>query len=593
MDRDEMNYNENENKSEQEQANLRPNQMSAPYEQNMSSNGECRDGASNQSTTEIHPIENQRNINSQNTGEFRSYNGQVMNSAYSNNQQTGQNQQNINQSSYGNYSNPMNQPMNSNMPYQQNQSQGSYGPGYNNQNINQNQYQAQNMNQGQTQNYGYKSYQPNPYYNQNQTGYTGYYYKDDNTKKPKKKHSKKGFVFGGIAVAAVAFGLIAGGIYLGVSDLKDKVENKGNIVAENSNNTGEINADNSKSDKKILSVAVDTTEKGIVGDVSSTVENVLPAIVAINSSFTSKSYDWFGREYEEDGVGSGSGIIVAQDDNTLLIITNNHVIADSTSVEIVFCDDTTAKATVKGTDETADLAVLSVEMSELDEKTQDAIRIAALGDSTQLKVGEPAIAIGNALGYGQSVTVGYISAVSRKVELEDTTMTLLQTDAAINPGNSGGALINAYGEVIGINSVKYASTEVESIGYAIPISDAVPIINELMNRETLEASEQGYLGIDLNSAQDVTEMYAELFQMPVGIHVGKVLEGSPAAQAGLKDNSIITGINGKEIKTIDQLKNFLSYTRAGEKVTITVQIKNNGGYDEKEIEVTLGNRPEK
>lgn len=324
-------------------------------------------------------------------------------------------------------------------------------------------------------------------------------------------------------------------------------------------------------------------------DVSQVVENVMPSIVAVNTTVTEAVQFW-GQTYEEESTGSGSGIIIGENDDELLVATNNHVIeGEEAEVTVTFSNDTTATATVKGADSGSDLAVLAINKSELTSETKDSIRIATLGDSDALKVGDMAIAIGNALGYGQSVTVGYISAKEREVAFDDGSMTLLQTDAAINPGNSGGALINTAGEVIGINSAKYASEEVEGMGYAIPISDAVPIINELMNREQLDISEQGYLGI---RGDDITEEKSSFYNMPEGIYVGEVVEGSPAEKGGLVAGNIITAIDGREVTTLETLQDVLAYTKAGTTISITVQELKDGAYEEKTVEVTLGSKSE-
>lgn len=350
-------------------------------------------------------------------------------------------------------------------------------------------------------------------------------------------------------------------------------------------------AETKDTEEKTTLTSTSTTGTSSGGsDVSSVVENAEPAIVAINCTITETSSmgGFFGQEYKQEVEGSGSGIIIGENSKELLIVTNNHVISgDGAKVEVVFVDNTTAQATVKGIDSDSDLAVISIQLSDLSSDTKNKIKIATLGDSDNIKVGEIAIAIGNALGYGQSVTVGYISAKDREVALEDNTMTLLQTDAAINPGNSGGALLNASGEVIGINSVKYASEEVEGMGYAIPISTAIPIINDLMNREQLAEDEQAYLGI---VGRDITQAYAEGFNMPEGIYVGRVSEGSPAEKAGVVSGDIITSFNGREVSTMEGLQEILLYTKAGEKVEIVIKRLNAGEYQEKTVTVTLGNK---
>lgn len=259
--------------------------------------------------------------------------------------------------------------------------------------------------------------------------------------------------------------------------------------------------------------------------------NVLPSIVAIDVTVTETSSDVFGRTYSQDATGSGSGIIVAQDSKYLYIATNNHVVSDATKVSVKFNDESVYDATVKGTDSDSDLAVVEIPMKKLSSKTLKNIKVATLGNSDDVKVGNQAIAVGNALGYGTSVTVGYISAKEREVSAEDVTMKLLQTDAAINPGNSGGALVDASGAVIGINSAKYADEEVEGMGFAIPISTAVPIINDIIKSEAVSEDEQGYLGI---KGTDVSEEYAKYYNMPQGVYVSEVSSDSPAQNGGMK-----------------------------------------------------------
>ncbi len=336
-------------------------------------------------------------------------------------------------------------------------------------------------------------------------------------------------------------------------------------------------------------VAVETSTKGkVTGDVSEVVENVMPSIVAINSVVTNVSSDFFGRQYSQDIPGSGSGIIIGQNDSEILIATNNHVIDGATKVEIVFADKTKASAKVKGAAPNSDLAVVSVDINSLEKDTIKNIKIATLGNSDNTKLGEMAIAIGNALGYGQSVTVGYISALNREVDIEGVKLDLIQTDAAINPGNSGGALLNSKGEVIGINSVKYVDESVESIGYAIPISDAIPIINNLMNRTTLTEKERAYIGV---SGEDVTDVYSHAFEMPVGYYVSQVKEGSAAEKAGIKAGDIIVALNDISIDSGQDLQDTLTYTKAGSKGTITVKSLEDGKYVEKVLDIVFGYRP--
>ncbi len=310
-------------------------------------------------------------------------------------------------------------------------------------------------------------------------------------------------------------------------------------------------------------------------DVTEVVKNTMPSMVAINVVVTKTYSDpygfgiyfGYGGGYQYEVSGSGSGIIIGQNDTELLIVTNNHVVGDAKEIAIEFIDGETASAYLKGTNADYDLAVVGVKLSDLQSSTLSSIKIAVMGSSDELVLGEPAIAIGNALGYGQSVTVGYISALQREVTFTDGKMTLIQTDAAINPGNSGGALLNLKGEVVGINSAKYSDTDVEGMGYAIPISDAIPIINELMNSVTVPESEKPYLGI---VGQTLPESYRSYFKWPEGVYVSEITSGSPAALAGLKAGDIITGFNGKTITTMEELQAAIEACKVGDSVTVTV-----------------------
>lgn len=394
--------------------------------------------------------------------------------------------------------------------------------------------------------------------------------RDLNVELKKEKKSKKAGPVKWIAGALVV-GMLAGAAFEG-----------GQYVMQQQNEKRQ-----EKNAEKQAELSALTTSSVSGQDVSSVVSNVMPSIVAIDTTQTS-TVEYWGQSYEQESSGSGSGIIIGENENELLIVTNNHVVeGDNATVKVTFSDESAADATIKGADSNADLAVLAIKKKDLSDETKKNIKIATLGDSTKTKVGDMSIAIGNALGYGQSVTVGYISAKDRKVSMEDSTMTLLQTDAAINPGNSGGALINASGEVIGINSVKYASDDVEGMGYAIPISDAVPIINELMNREQLSVSQQGYLGI---KGSDITEQLSETYNMPEGIYVSEVTKGSPAEKGKIVTGDIITAINGRDVKTLEELQEVLTYTKAGTKVKITVRELKDGEYAEEERTVTLGSK---
>lgn len=335
---------------------------------------------------------------------------------------------------------------------------------------------------------------------------------------------------------------------------------------------------------------------GGLTDVSGIAQNVLPAIVGITNVSEATYQGWFGRPIDMQQQSAGSGILIEQDDDTLYIATNNHVVANATSLTVQFCDGSTAAAQIKGTDESNDLAVAAVRIGDLESGTYQKIMLAAIGDSTELRVGETAVAIGNALGYGQSVTTGVISALGREVSVTDETTgnvftsELIQTDAAINPGNSGGALLNLRGEVIGINSVKYSNTYVEGMGYAIPMETASPIIDRLIHREPADRSQAAYLGI---SGVDVSGSVSESYNMPEGIYVYRVVEGSAAERAGIAQGDIITKFEGSKISTKRDLEDQIRYYSAGTQITLTVQRlsnENNGQYVEREITVTLGRK---
>jgi len=327
-------------------------------------------------------------------------------------------------------------------------------------------------------------------------------------------------------------------------------------------------------------------------DATDVVEKVMPAMVSIVNNYT-QTATYFGQPIEQDGTASGSGIIVGENDTELLIATNYHVIEDAKELTVHFIDDADVNAVVKGSDPDMDLAVIAVKLADMEQSTLDSVKIAKLGDSDSLKLGQSVIAIGNALGYGLSVTGGYVSALNREVEMDDGSKgTFIQTDAAINPGNSGGALINMNGEVIGINSNKIGGTVVEGIGYAIPISAAEPILSDLMTYETREKvddSQVGYLGI---IPQSVTSDAAELYGMPEGVYVSQVEDGTPAAEAGLLRGDIIQKLDNKKVSTADELREQLKYYSAGETIDVLVMRSINGEYVERTVTVTLGARPQ-
>lgn len=413
-----------------------------------------------------------------------------------------------------------------------------------------------------------------------------------NEKHSKKKKGKFG-KFMLFMAAALAFGIIAGIGASGYHYFFMGGRGKALIEQEIDQKLDQTDDDDAaKVSDSDNAVYTGSKIEGIVSDVSDIVDKVMPSIVSINSTDIITSYDiFFGSKINSPVVGSGSGIIIGQSDSHILIVTNNHVIENAEKIEIVFADDSKAEASVKGANANSDLAVLEVAIDDLSDETLNSIKVARLGNSNNLKAGEMVIAIGNALGYGQSVTVGYISALDREIEIEGIKMNLLQTDAAINPGNSGGALLNIYGEVIGINSVKFADTNVEGMGYAIPISDAIPMINLLMNSKALEVTEMGFLGINVETAQNVTEDLATLYNMPVGIFINDVVEGSPAEKAGLKPGHIIVGFDDIKIETVDDLLNVLTYSRPGDEVVLKIKERSDGKYVDKELNVVLGKRP--
>lgn len=333
-------------------------------------------------------------------------------------------------------------------------------------------------------------------------------------------------------------------------------------------------------------------------DVSQVVGEAMPAVVAVASTAVYQMPDfgfgWFfgGGSQSYEVPSSGSGIIIGENDTELLIVTNNHVVQDTVSLKITFVDDTAVDAAVKGTDPDTDLAVISVPLDQIPQETKEKIAVARLGDSDGLKVGQGVIAIGNALGYGQSVTVGYVSALNREIKTSDgNARVLLQTDAAINPGNSGGALLNMKGEVIGINAAKYSSTEVEGIGYAIPVSGVQDILDELMNRKTrseVAEEKRGYLGIQ---GTTVDEDAAAAFGMPKGVYVYKILKDGAAADSQLREKDIITKLDGMTVKSMQELQKFLKGYETGETIELLVQRQEDGQYKEIQIPVTLTGLP--
>ena len=376
-----------------------------------------------------------------------------------------------------------------------------------------------------------------------------------------------------LVASAAIFGLVAGTCFVGVSVVKDKFYPSTADKIETTSGT--------TSSKKETSSGSSSNSQ----NVASVVNEVMPSVVSITSTIQSSNYYGFGTQESE---GAGSGFIIAKTKDSLMIATNNHVVSDATTLTVGFVDDTTAKATVVGTDSSADLAVISVKIKDIKDSTASKIKVATLGSSDDLKVGEEVVAIGNALGYGQSVTTGVVSAKNREVSLTDGTMNLLQTDAAINPGNSGGVLINTDGQVVGINNAKLEDTSVEGMGYAIPITTAKTILTDLMNAGSVSTKDAAFLGV---VGRDINESYSSALGIPSGIYVSQVVSGSPAEKAGISAGDVIVKFEGNNVSTMSGLKEKLAIKKANTKVKITFKRANQSGtYEEKTVTVTLGKK---
>lgn len=399
-------------------------------------------------------------------------------------------------------------------------------------------------------------------------------YNYEQNQEPKKKEKKKMPKLIKVISLALVFGIVASVAFQAT-----------NLVADRFLGTTENREVKSVDNTKISQSTGETAKS----DIASIAEEVMPSVVSITNLSVQQVQSFFGGIQEQESKSVGSGIIISQNDSELLIITNNHVVEGNETLTVSFVDEESVEAQVKGTDAAKDLAVIAVQTKEIKDTTMEQIKVAALGNSDQLQVGESVIAIGNALGYGQSVTSGIVSATGR--ELDGIDEKLIQTDAAINPGNSGGALLNANGEVVGINAAKVATDTVEGMGYAIPISSVSDIIENLMNQETktkVSEAEQGQLGIQ---GVDVTADSSEMYNMPTGVYVSEVIAGGGAKKAGITKGSVITGINGTSIDGMQALKEQLQYYRAGETVKITVATpEKNGEYAKRDVEVTLGKK---
>lgn len=429
------------------------------------------------------------------------------------------------------------------------------------------------------------------YYNTG-SDYTHYDSSSGMNQPPKKKKGGFGKTVAKCLVLALVFGSVSGAAFVGVNYAGK--EYLGISAMPEDSGSAEVGLNKAASAPGTTAVASSGSD---VYDVSDIVTNCMPSVVSITNVGTKEFQTFFGT-YEQESQSSGSGIIIGQNDTELLIVTNNHVVSGADEISVYFNsdgeeadEDNVIAAKVKGTEASKDLAVIAVQLSDIPEETMSSIKIATVGDSSALQVGEPVVAIGNAYGYGLSVTSGIVSALNREVSVESDGQTitnkLIQTDAAINPGNSGGALLNSKGELIGINSVKFISEDVEGMGYAIPITDVESIIGDLMNkvtRDRVEDANRGYLGI---SGVDVTEEASKSYNMPQGAYVNTVVEGAAADQAGIQQGDIITKLDGTSVSGFDQLKDALSYYSAGETVPITVQRMEGSEYTEKTFDITL------
>lgn len=400
-------------------------------------------------------------------------------------------------------------------------------------------------------------------------------------KKPKNRKSGFGKKAAGVVAAAVVFGLVAGVVFQGVRYGSDK------LLGKDSQTTTEQSAEGSTENNAPQLKQASSDTASTVYDVSTVAKKVMPSIVSITGTYVT-TYDYWFNSYQQESTGAGSGIIIGKDDQYLYLATNYHVVQNAKSLSVTFVDDKSADAVVKGYVENNDIAVVTVKLSDISDDTLNEIKEIQVGSSDDLAVGDPCVAIGNALGYGQSVTVGYISALNREISASDETVKVLQTDAAINPGNSGGALVNMQGELIGINTAKYSDTSVEGMGYALPISDVQDIINDLIAGKNVSndgtTSGQAYLGI---SAQTITSQYAQLLNMPEGVYISSVEQGSAAEECGLQSGDIICSLDGEDIADMETFHDKIVACNPGDKVTIVYYRNNNGNYEKQTATATL------
>ena len=427
-----------------------------------------------------------------------------------------------------------------------------------------------------------------------QSGFQGSFQNHQPSEEHHEKRRKNGLTrkVAGITAAALLFGTVSGGTMVGINKIADSFGPASYPLV-----SSQTAVEDSTTEAQTSASASASGNSAVAGnaaalDVSAIVKSAMPSVVAINNTMLYQSNNWWGMSQTYEVPSSGSGIIIGQNDEELLIATNNHVVEDSENLSVVFINDTSVNTSIKGTDADSDLAVIAVALKDIPEDTLSQISVAKLGDSDALEVGQGVVAIGNALGYGQSVTVGYVSALNREVKVDNTvTRNLLQTDAAINPGNSGGALLNMKGEVIGINAAKYSSTDVEGIGYAIPISKAQEILSTLMTQrtknQTVAEGEEGYLGIQ---GLTVDDSMVKQQDMPAGVFVYGIIDGGAAANSDLRKRDIIVKFDGQSVKSMAALQDLLKYYKAGETVELGVKSLENGEYVDRTVTITLGTK---
>lgn len=475
--------------------------------------------------------------------------------------------------------------------WQNQQTSGNQQAQYQNGQSAQNQQSGQAFQNQQTQ---YQDSQAGQQAQTSQSGFQGGFQNHQPSEEHHEKRRKNGLTrkVAGITAAALLFGTVSGGTMVGINKIADSFGPatyplvSSQAAVEDSTTEAQTSASTSASGNSAVA------GNAAALDVSAIAKSAMPSVVAINNTMLYQSNNWWGMSQTYEVPSSGSGIIIGQNDEELLIATNNHVVEDSENLSVVFIDDTSVNASIKGTDADSDLAVIAVALKDIPEDTLSQISVAKLGDSDALEVGQGVVAIGNALGYGQSVTVGYVSALNREVKVDNTvTRNLLQTDAAINPGNSGGALLNMKGEVIGINAAKYSSTDVEGIGYAISISKAQEILSTLMTQrtknQTVAEGEEGYLGIQ---GLTVDDSMVKQQDMPAGVFVYGIIDGGAAANSDLRKRDIIVKFDGQSVKTMAALQDLLKYYKAGETVELGVKSLENGEYVDRTVTITLGTK---